>query len=258
MLVRNIQDNDSANDNLTNINSISLNTQAVYDNHVITTAFSDQFHNDNERSKRYLGLDFYNETIDLVENNQCNNFHDNILTNNDSITVNRDPNSNKEVANKKLIEDSKGEGTKFRFNQTLQNYPKISVGNDTYNLTNYDTRQVIDTTIIKYPNTGGYLLQNWIIRCNDRNNDGKILNFIESTKRNSSTGYSRATGLPLIANIFMYIETSSNNHGKNIFLSFERTDTIQISNKTFYYNRFSILINKSLKSMGCFRVQLLL
>ena len=54
----------------------------------------------------------------------------------------------------------------------------------------------------------------------------------------------------------MYIETSSNNHGNNVFVSFERTDIIQISNITFYYKRFSILTNNSLKSMGRFRIQL--
>ena len=42
------------------------------------------------------------------------------------------------------------------------------------------------------------------------------------------------------------------------FLSFERTDIIQIKNITFYYNSFSILTNDSLKSMGRFRIQLLL
>ena len=42
------------------------------------------------------------------------------------------------------------------------------------------------------------------------------------------------------------------------FCSFERTDIIQISNISLYYNRFSILTNDSLKSMGLFRIQLLL
>ena len=56
----------------------------------------------------------------------------------------------------------------------------------------------------------------------------------------------------------MYIETSSNNHGNNVFVSFERTDIIQVSNITFYYNRFSIITNISLKSIGRYRIQLLL
>ena len=56
----------------------------------------------------------------------------------------------------------------------------------------------------------------------------------------------------------MYKETSSNNHGNIVFVSFERTDIIQIKNITFYYNRFSLLTNISMKSMGRFRIQLLL
>ena len=56
----------------------------------------------------------------------------------------------------------------------------------------------------------------------------------------------------------MSIETSSNIHGKNVFCSFERTDIIQFSKRTFYYNRFSILTNDLLKAMGCFRIQLLI
>ena len=51
-LVRNIQDNDFNNFNLTNINSLSLNTQAVNDNQVITKAYVDQFHQETERSSR--------------------------------------------------------------------------------------------------------------------------------------------------------------------------------------------------------------
>ena len=57
----------------------------------------------------------------------------------------------------------------------------------------------------------------------------------------------------------MYIETSSNNHGhERVSVSWERTDIIQISNIPFYYNGFSILTKDSLKSMGRFRIQLLL
>ena len=56
----------------------------------------------------------------------------------------------------------------------------------------------------------------------------------------------------------MYIETSSNNHANNIFISWEGTDIIQISNITFYCNRFSISTNDFKKSMGRFRIELLL
>ena len=79
---------------------------------------------------------------------------------------------------------------------------------------------------------------------------------MKSTKTNSPTSYSGTMSLPLIGDSFMYIETSSNNHGNIGFVGFERTDIIQISNKTFYYNRFSILTNDPMKQMGGFRIQL--
>ena len=105
----------------------------------------------------------------------------------------------------------------LRFNQTLTNFLKVSVGNDTYNLTKYDRIQITDATIIKYPNTGGYLLQNWVNKCNDISIKGKTQIFIKSTKTTSPTGDSGATALTAIGSSFMYIETSSANHEKNVF-----------------------------------------
>ena len=144
----------------------------------------------------------------------------------------------------------------LRFSQTLEN--SKSLGNDTYNLTKYDKIQITDTTEMKYPNIGNDLLQKWNIKCNNKNNQSRITDFKKSTKTNSPTGYSGATSLPPIGNSFFYIETSSNNHGIIAFVSFERTDINQISNITFYSNRFSILTNDSLKSLGRFLIQLLL
>ena len=79
-LVRNNQDNDFNKNNLTRINSITLNTEAVNDNQVITKAYGDQFHQENERSRRDVGLDFYDESNDIVKNNQDNDLNDNKLT----------------------------------------------------------------------------------------------------------------------------------------------------------------------------------
>ena len=45
----------------------------------------------------------------------------------------------------------------------------------------------------------------------------------------------------------MYIETSSYNHGNIVFVSFERTDIIQITTITFYYKKFSISTDDNLK-----------
>ena len=67
-LVRNNKENDFGNYNLTNINSITLNTQAVNDNQVITKSYVDQFHQENERTRRDVGLDFYDESN--IENGQ--------------------------------------------------------------------------------------------------------------------------------------------------------------------------------------------
>ena len=56
----------------------------------------------------------------------------------------------------------------------------------------------------------------------------------------------------------MYVETSSGNHGHEMVLvRLERTDIIQITNITFYCNRFSSS-DKILRAMERFRVQLLL
>ena len=195
---------------------------------------------------------------DLVKNNQDNDLNDNKLTSLDSITINRNPTADNELSNKKYVDDSIGEGTLLRFNQTLQNYLKVSVGNDIYNLSKYDKIHLIDVTENKCPNIGISFLPKWKIKNLNKINGAKLGNFLKSTRTNSPTGYSGATSLPPIGNSFMYIETSSNNHGNNVFVSWERLDIIQVTNITFYYDRFSILTNVSLKSMGRFRIRLLL
>ena len=104
------------------------------------------------------------------------------ITNIDSITVNRNPTSDIDVSNKKCSDDSIGEGNVPKFNQTLQNYLKVTFGNGTYSPTKNGKVQITDATINKYPNRGGYLLQNWVIKCNDKIINDKIQNFIKSTK----------------------------------------------------------------------------
>ena len=59
--------------------------------------------------------------------------------------------------------------------------------------------------------TGGYLLQKWDIKCNDKNTNGKISTFIRSTKTNNPTGILGGTSLPPIGDSFMNLETSANN-----------------------------------------------
>ena len=97
-------------------------------------------------------------------------------------------------------------------------------------LTKDDKIQINDTTIITYPNNGGYLLQFWFIKCNDKNIAGKFHNFIRSTKTNSPTGKSAATTLPANGESFMYTETSAKNQLPNVYSSFQKTDIIRIRN----------------------------
>ena len=171
------------------LDSIFLNSSITSPRTIIelpTKSYVDSLHEENERSRRDLGLDFYDESSNLV-----------------------------------------------RFNQTLQSYLKGSVGNDTYNLTKYNKNSIKDITEIKFPNSGDALLQKWKIYCNNKNIQSRINDVIKSTKTNSPSSYSGATSLPPIGNSFMYIETSSINHGPNIFVSWERTDIIQTSNIIF-------------------------
>ena len=196
----------------------------------------------------------------MVKTNQDNDLNDKKLTNHESIIINRNPTSSMEVSNKNYIDNELDKNTILRFNQILQNYLKVSVGIDTYNLTKYNKIQLIDLTEFRYTNIGEDL-------CEYRNKnlptkDGsKVGNFLKSTTISSPTGQSRASSKPPIGIAFMYIETGARNHGhKSVFVSWERTDIIQITNITFltFYNTFSILTNDSLKSMGRFRIQLLL
>ena len=59
--------------------------------------------------------------ISSVFNDQDNEFDNNKLTNLDSITNNKYPSSDNELANKKYVDDSIGEGNVLRIDQTLQN-----------------------------------------------------------------------------------------------------------------------------------------
>ena len=69
--------------------------------------------------------------------------------------------------------------------------------------------------IIKTPNTVGCLLQQWNVKCNDKNINGKLRNFIKSTKINSPTCDSGATSLLPIGDALMYIETISGSSGSD-------------------------------------------
>ena len=118
----------------------------------------------------------------MVKNNQDNDLNDNKVTNINSITNNNNLTDDNHVSNKKYIDDELDKDTILRINQTLQNYLKVSVGIDIYNLTKYYKIQITDITIMKAGKTGGYLLPYWKIICKDKNKNGKIQILIKSTK----------------------------------------------------------------------------
>ena len=257
-ILKNTEHIDLNDRDITNVRFLQMNQWPQIDSHLTP--------------KLYVDTEI--DESSLVRNNQDNDFNNNNLTNINSITLNNQAVNDNQVITKAYVDQFHQENersrrdvgldfydessTLVRFNQTLQNYLKVSVGNDIYNLTKYNKISITDITEIKFPNSGDALLQKWKIYCNNKNNQSRISDFIKSTKTNSPSSYSGATSLPPIGNSFLYIETSSNNHGANVFVSWERTDIIQISNITFYFNRFSILTNDNLKNMGRFRIQLLL
>ena len=67
-------------------------------------------------------------------------------------------------------------------------------------------------------------------------------------------GNTSATISSPVGDAFMHNETSGTNFGSNVFVSFERTETIQISNVMFCYSRYSNATS-NLRPMRRFRFQ---
>ena len=73
-----------------------------------------------------------------------------------------------------------------------------------------------------------------------KNYNAKINTLLKSTTSSSPTAESGASSIPPKGWSFLYIESSGNNHGANhISVSWERSESIHISNTKVYYNRFS-------------------
>ena len=182
-VVRDNEDFDFDILNLTKINRITPKTQAVNDNQVITKSYVDQFHQENERSGWDVGLDFYDEWNDLVTNNQDNKFDINKATNLDSVSVIRNPSSDNDLANRKYVDDLICAGNVLVFIQTLEKYFKVFVVNDTYNLNKCDKIQTADTSNNETGKSGGYVIQNVVIECNDKKAMVKYKTSLNQQKR---------------------------------------------------------------------------
>ena len=62
------------------------------------------------------------------------------------------------------LDDESNKNTVLRFNQTLQNYLKVSFGKDTYNPTSCGEIQIIDVTEVRYSIKGDSVLPKWRIK----------------------------------------------------------------------------------------------
>ena len=140
---------------------------------------------------------------------------------------------------KKYVDDELNKNTVVRCKQTLQNFLKVTIGNVDYNLTKYDRKQFIVTTIIETGNAGSFLLPLWRIEIKDKKIACKLTKIFWAIKTNNPTGKSGTASWPPIRDASMYIVTSGNNYGSDDFISFDRTDDIQIGNFTCYFVRYS-------------------
>ena len=87
------------------------------------------------------------------------------------------------VVNLSYFNECLDESTILRLNDdSNEKYLQARVNNVDYNLQIYNKTQITDTTIMQNGNTGGYVLQKWLIECLDAVGSGKISNFIKTTK----------------------------------------------------------------------------
>ena len=118
-----------------------------------------------------------------------------MLNNLDSITVNRNPNTDYELSHKTHVDVDLDRNTIFRFNQSPQKYLKVTLGNNKYSRTLFDRFQIPDATINEYLNRRWDLLQQWKKECNYKNGNGKIATFVKSSLSTTPTGSTGATSI---------------------------------------------------------------
>ena len=101
---------------------IILNPEPSDDNHVTTKANVESL-SENDRKKRDLSS-LYNDQDKDSDNNKLTTF--------DSLTVSRNPTIDKELSKKNFVDDSIGEASILKFNQTLQTYLRLSADDIVY------------------------------------------------------------------------------------------------------------------------------
>ena len=104
---------------------------------------------ENNRNRRDVSTALNDQDYDCANNK---------LMNLDSKSVKGDPNSDKKLANKNENDDKIDQRTLIRFNQALENYPRISTEDGVFNLKQIN-KYITDITVFKHPNQGGYSLR---------------------------------------------------------------------------------------------------
>ena len=172
---------------LDNQDSIILNSTLTSPKTVIeipTKTFIDSLHEENERSRRDLGIDFYDESSDLVKNNQTNDFNGNIILNVASIQINNDPSSVDHAVNKKYVDDG-------FLNKTDSSIVKNHQNNDFNidNITNVRSVQINDlpandNDVVNKKYIDDEIDSNTIVRLNDDSNDNYLEVHVNNTPYN--------------------------------------------------------------------------
>ena len=115
------------------------------------------------------------------------------------------------------VDESVGGIILLRFNQAYENYFEVSIGKDSYSLTN-NKLSITDITEIFHPNIGSDLLQQRVVKCIDWNRSGKTQYFVNSTLTNCPTPNRGASSLPPIGDSFMYRKYSTLSNGQDAYL----------------------------------------
>ena len=246
-LVRRDRDNDFNNFSLSNISSITLNSQAANDNEVITKAYVDQFHQENERTRRDVGLDFYDETNNLVKNNQNNDFNNNEFTNIKSIEINDTPTNDNHAVNKKYIDSKSREGLKQDPNTIILSSSDIIpilvntfVGEKSFPMA---TKEYVDKRVFnelqiitKFSNNNGEdLWTDWDLEISSGMNS--LTGFFKSSNSTTGSGGTGPDFLPQIGEYYAFIETSNPNNGSDRY-ALQNIQNIKILQKlNFWYHR---------------------
>ena len=95
----------------------------------------------------------------------------------------------------KYIDDELDKNIILRFIQSLQNYLKLSIGNDTNKLTKQNKINITVLTEMRNPNTGQSLSQKWTLNCLNKYYNAKLNTFLKSTTSTSPTAESGASSV---------------------------------------------------------------